>query len=279
MLAWPYPEGSYWENKAEKRLYYTLNAARLPDGSKAPHLRPLNIMRNRNEIIRRGNARNALQTPLPLDVVEKYGSPHDAFHDDKQIHSHEYSAQVRNTVYEARTEALHELADGIIAGKDHLETMILVDVSASMTWNPHRGVVGPDGIRRVHDQPSNITLVRNLVHRCLQHMIPRAQREHPDQRGIDLFTFSTAGRYVGQITASSFDVFWDRNVSLGGGTCIMQGWQAVKAQFFKERHEENPAWGRWDQTFGWQVTPGMPKLSLLVFLDGEANDMDEFERE
>lgn len=175
-MAFPYPEGSYWENRAEKRLYYTLNAARLPDGSQHPTIRPLNINRNRNEIIRRGNARNAQQKPLSLEVIHQYGSAHDAFHDDGQIKSHDYSAQVANKVYEARTAALHELADGIMHGRDHLETMILVDVSGSMLWNPHDGVWGPDGIRRFHDQPANIVLVKNLVHRSLQHMVPSTLR-------------------------------------------------------------------------------------------------------
>ena len=278
-LAWPYPEGSYWETPAEKRLYYTLNHARLANGQTHPTLYPLNINRDRNTIIRRGNARNALQSPLPLEVIRNYGSKHDAFQEDPQIKSHEYSYQVTNTVYEERTAALHELAEGIQSGRDHLETMILVDVSGSMTWNPHQGVVGPDGIRRYHDQPSNIALVRNLVHRCLHHMIPRAQREHPRQSGIDLFSFSSYGRFHGQISANQFDRDWSSEIKMGGGTRIMTGWQCVKNQFFVEQHAQNPAWGRLDRVYGWQPTPGMPKLSLLVFLDGEAMDMDEFELE
>lgn len=278
-LAWSYPEGSYWENPAEKRLYYTLNHARLADGSIHPKLYPLNIRRDRNEIIRRGNARNALQKPLDLQMIRRYGSKHDAFQDDPQIKSHHYSEQVKNTVYEARTAALHELADGLQAGMDHLEVMLLLDVSGSMTWDPHRGVNGPDGITRYHDQPPNIALVKNLVHRCLHHMIPRTQREHPYQKGIDLFSFSSHGHYHGQITANNFDQDWNRMITMGGSTRIMTGWQCVKRQFFKEQHAINSAWGRYDKTFGWQPTSGMPKLSLLVFLDGEALDMDEFELE
>lgn len=58
----------------------------------------------------------------------------------------------------------------------------------------------------------------------------------------------------------------------------MQGWQTVKATYFKHQHD-NYGHGRLDPVYGWQATPGMPKLSLLVFLDGEAMDMDEFELE
>jgi hypothetical protein len=277
-LAYQYPEGSYWETPAEKRLYYLLNNGVMPDGSRHEYMRPLNIIRDRNTIIRRGNARNARQRRIDANKLAAYRSPGDVFHNDKQIQSHDYSPQVTNTVYEARTRALHELADGIMHGTDHLETMLLIDVSGSMTWNPHRGVVGPDGIRRYHDQPSNIALVQHLVHRVLHHMIPRAQKEHPTCIGIDTVTFSSHGHYVGQLSAANFNRDWRSKVRLGGGTQVMQGWQVVKQSYFQH---QNSAYGhgRFDPVYGWQPTPGMPKLSLLVFLDGEATDMDEFELE
>ena len=278
LLAYQYPEPSYWETPAEKRLYYLLNKGVMPDGSMHPVMRPLNINRDMYTIIRRGNERNARQVHLDARKLAAYQSPGDVFQGDKQIKSHRYSDQVPNTVYEARTAALHELAEGILHGTDHLETMLLVDVSGSMTWNPHGGVMGPDGILRFHDQPSNISLVKHLVHRVLYHMIPRQQKEHPTQLGIDTVTFSTYGRYVGQISADGFTRDWNRQVQLGGGTQVMQGWQTVKATYFQHQHECY-GHGRWDPVYGWQATPGMPKLSLLVFLDGEATDMDEFELE
>ncbi|KAK4696628.1 hypothetical protein P7C71_g1326, partial [Lecanoromycetidae sp. Uapishka_2] len=156
--------------------------------------------------------------------------------------------------------------------------MLLIDVSASMTWNPHQGMTGPDGMRRYHDQPSNILLVEHLVHRVLNHMIPRARKEHPTQSGIDTVTFSNFGNYIGPLSTSHFKHDWRTKVKQGGGTQVMQGWQKVKSTYFQHQHE-NYGHGRWDQKFGWQPTPGMPKLSLLVFLDGEAADMDEFELE
>lgn len=250
----------------------------MPDGSMHPVMRPLNINRDRYTILRRGMERNARQVHLDAQKLAQYQSPGDVFQSDKQIKSHDYSDQVPNTVYAARTAALHELAEGILHGTDHLETMLLIDVSGSMTWNPHMGVLGPDGVTRFHDQPSNIRLVQHLVHRVLQHMIPRQQKEHPTQLGIDTVTFSTYGRYMGQISANRFKQDWNRQVHLGGTTQVMQGWQTVKTTYFQHQHE-NYGHGRWDPVFGWQATPGMPKLSLLVFLDGEAQDMDEFELE
>lgn len=155
----------------------------------------------------------------------------------------------------------------------------MLDVSTSMTWNPHGGICGPDGITR-YDKPSNIQLVHNLVHRVLHHMVPRAQKENPDQLGIDTVTFSTYGKYVGRISAANFRRDWDWKVrpEIGGGTQIMQGWQAVKNTYFAHQHSKY-GHGRLDPVYGWQPTPNMPKLSLLVFLDGEAADMDEFEWE
>lgn len=134
--------------------------------------------------------------------------------------------------------------------------------------------------RRFHDQPPNIVLVQNLVHRVLHHMIARARREHPRQEGIDTVTFSSYGTFVGRLSAANFPRDWAERVAsqLGGGTQVMQGWQTVKNQYFRYQHEKY-GHGRYDEVYGWQPTPGMPKLSLLVFLDGEAADMDEFELE
>ena len=185
---------SYWETPAEKRLYYLLNNGIMPDGSMHPVLRPLNINRDMCTIIQRGNERNARQVRLDADKLAEYKSVGDVFQSDKKIKSHDYSDQVPDTVYEARTAALHERAEGILHGIDHLETMLLIDVSSSMTWNPHGGIRGPDGTKRFHDQPSNIRLVEHLVHRVLHHMIPRQQRELPTQLGIDTVTFSTNGK-------------------------------------------------------------------------------------
>ncbi|GJJ71308.1 hypothetical protein EMPS_03658 [Entomortierella parvispora] len=277
-LAAPYSEGSYWENAAEKRLYFVLNNGKSPDGKKHPTLRPLNIRRDLSTIMMQANMRMSLQVPIDPGRLAMYQSPGDIFQYDPRTKSHEYSSQVTNVVYEARREALHQLAEGLHNGTDHLETMLLIDVSGSMGWDPRNGVWGPDGRIRYHDQPSNIALVEHLVHRVLHHMVPRAQKEHPTQHGIDTVTFSSSGKYVGQISAHNFPRDWRNGVRVGGGTQVMRGWQVVKNTYF-EHQNRNYGHGRWDPVYGWQPTPGMPKLSLLIFLDGEALDMDEFELE
>jgi hypothetical protein len=42
-LAYPYPEFSNYENEAEERLYYLLNNGVMPDGTRSPHIEPLNV--------------------------------------------------------------------------------------------------------------------------------------------------------------------------------------------------------------------------------------------
>ncbi len=51
----------------------------------------------------------------------------------------------------------------------------------------------------------------------------------------------------------------------------MQGWQMCKQLHFAKHGEKGGAWQH--PVYGWQAGPDMVKLSLLVLLDGEANDM------
>jgi hypothetical protein len=64
-----------------------------------------------------------------------------------------------------------------------------------------------------------------------------------------------------------------RNVKLGGGTRVMTGWQKVKELHF-QKHSESATH---HPVYGWQAGPQTPMLRLLLLLDGEATDMDEFE--
>ena len=278
LLASPLPEFSLWDTRAEERLYYLLNNGATPDGTERTTLRLLSIVEDWAAIIARGKERNERQVRLDAQDLAKYQSTKDVFKSDKEINPSNYSDQVPNDVYVTRQAALHELAEGIQNGTDHLETMLLIDVSSSMTWNPHYGIRGPHNLLIHHDQPKNIRLVEHLVHRVLHHMIPRAQKVHRDQKGIDTVTFSNYGEYIGPLSTSDFQKQWAEKVSLGGGTQVMQGWQVVKKTYFEHQHKIY-GHGRLDPKFGWQATPGMPKLSLLLFLGGKADDMDEFQLE
>jgi hypothetical protein len=91
-------------------------------------------------------------------------------------------------------------------------------------------------------------------------------------RGYQLTTFSSQANYIGVINHQNLDEKW-RNVRLGGGTRVMTGWQKVKDLHF-QKHSESATH---HPVYGWQAGPQTPMLRLLLLLDGEATDMDEFE--
>jgi hypothetical protein len=90
--------------------------------------------------------------------------------------------------------------------------------------------------------------------------------------GYDLITFSSKANYIGSITHKNLSSMWDR-VRIGGGTRVMTGWQKVKDLHF-QKHSESATH---HPVYGWQAGPQTPILRLLLLLDGEATDMDEFE--
>lgn len=90
--------------------------------------------------------------------------------------------------------------------------------------------------------------------------------------GYDLVTFSTYSSIIGTINHNNFDSTWSK-VKVGGGTRVMTGWQTVKDLHFR-KHSESATH---HPVYGWQAGPETPILRLLLLLDGEALDMDEFE--
>jgi hypothetical protein len=98
-----------------------------------------------------------------------------------------------------------------------------------------------------------------------------ANHDHNSQ-GYQLTTFANQAHYIGSINHQNFDAMW-RNVRLGGGTRVMTGWQKVKELHF-QKHSESATH---HPVYGWQAGPQTPMLRLLLLLDGEATDMDEFE--
>lgn len=98
---------------------------------------------------------------------------------------------------------------------------------------------------------------------------------HHDQSfaGYDLLTFSTHARHIGTINHANFEATWRAGVRLGGGTRVMTGWQKAKELHFA-KHSASAVH---HPVLGWQAGPATPMLRLLLLLDGEATDMDEFE--
>ncbi len=96
---------------------------------------------------------------------------------------------------------------------------------------------------------------------------------HDHQRsGYDLVTFANHAQYIGVVKSHNLDAMWSQ-VKIGGGTRVMTGWQKVKDLHF-QKHSESATH---HAVYGWQAGPQTPILRLLLLLDGEATDMDEFE--
>jgi len=113
-----------------------------------------------------------------------------------------------------------------------------------------------------------IDVAKAIIHRFTDAM---TNHDH-NQQGYQLTTFSSQADYIGVINHWNFDTMW-KNIRFGGGTRVMTGWQKVKELHF-QKHSESATY---HPVYGWQAGPQTPMLRLLLLLDGEATDMDEFE--
>jgi hypothetical protein len=170
------------------------------------------------------------------------------------------------------------------------DTMILLDVSGSMDFEPVRPIYDQYLITRYvrSSQPKNKgkkstfirvkvwltprdpTDVAKSIIRRFTEALSHGDQHHVD--GYDLVTFANEAEYMGTINQRNFDEVW-RNITFGGRTRVMAGWQQVKELHF-QKHAQS---AYHHPIYGWQAGPETPMLRLLLLLDGEAIDMDEFE--
>ncbi|KAJ7037353.1 hypothetical protein C8F04DRAFT_1035602 [Mycena alexandri] len=240
------PSWRGFEDTAEERLYWVLNHR---EGAQGVRMKPdfiseMNMARDRMA--------SAVEPP------PEYFSSGDQCH--IQHKSDGYSKQVMPKPF--HPSDLPETPND--------DTMILLDVSGSMDFDPLRPVYDRYLITDYapSTQPRNKDVAKAIVRRFTDAMAHR----HHSASGYDLVTFSSSAAFVGTINHWNFEQVW-RNVRIGGGTRVMTGWQQVKQRHF-EKHRESAVW---HPDFGWQAGPETPILRLLLLLDGEATDMDEFE--
>lgn len=113
-----------------------------------------------------------------------------------------------------------------------------------------------------------IDLAKAIIRRFTDAMI---NHDH-NSTGYQLVTFHDEAEYIGFLNHNDFEKTW-RDIHFGGRTRVMTGWQLVKNLHF-QKHSESAFY---HPVCGWQAGPETPKLRLLLLLDGEASDMDEFE--
>lgn len=85
-----------------------------------------------------------------------------------------------------------------------------------------------------------------------------------DAGGLMTVTFAHEAKVLGDLSPSNWRQKW-ASIRWGGGTRIMDGWDLLVENFLKEFGDEPPQ--------------DRPALLALVLTDGEAEDMEEFERQ
>lgn len=235
-----------YEDTAEERLYWVLNHR---EGSVGMRMKPdfiseMNMARDRMA--------KAVEPP------PEYYSANDTCH--LQHTSEGYSKQVMPSPFRAfdRPEVPTD------------DTMLLLDVSGSMDFDPVRPNYSKYLITGYSPstQPKNKDVAKAIIRRFTDAM----QNHDHAFRGYDLTTFSSSATYIGTINHTNLDDCW-RRIRIGGGTRVMTGWQKVKDLHF-QKHSESATH---HPIYGWTAGPQTPMLRLLLLLDGEATDMDEFE--
>ncbi|OQE43223.1 hypothetical protein PENCOP_c003G00134 [Penicillium coprophilum] len=138
------------------------------------------------------------------------------------------------------------------------ETMILLEVSKSMDSAP---------LRPNYNEHLVTDIAQAIIRRFTQAMI---NHDH-GTRGYQFVTFADQGRYVGLINHQNFEQIWS-NIKFRGEAQLMSGWQRAKELHF-QKHSGTAIH---HPMYGWQAGPETPILRLLIILDGEAADMNEF---
>lgn len=235
-----------YEDTAEERLYWVLNHR---EGSTGTRMKPdfisaLNLARERM-------ATAVAPPPEYYDVNDVCHTQHTSDGYSKQVMPPPFKAYDRP---ETPTD----------------DTMILLDVSGSMDFEPQSPIYDQYLVTgfRTSTQPKNRDVAKAIIRRFSEAMM---NHDHAFT-GYDLTTFSSHAKYVGTVNHSNLDRLWS-SIQIGGGTRVMTGWQKVKERHF-QKHSESAIH---HPVYGWQAGPATPMLRLLLLLDGEATDMDEFE--
>ncbi|KAJ5206348.1 hypothetical protein N7491_003032 [Penicillium cf. griseofulvum] len=238
------PSWRGYKDLAEERLYWVMdNTEGIVRNKKPDAISSMNMARSRME--------SAIGTPM------EYFSRDDIC--NAQSISETYSNQVMSPFRPSGQPA---------APLD--ETMILLGVSRSMNFAPFRPNYDEHLITgySASNQPKSKDIAKAIIRRFSQAMI---NHDH-STRGYQFITFADQGRYIGLINHQNFEQIWSK-VRFKGETRLMLGWQRAKELHF-QKHSGTAIY---HPMYGWQAGPQTPILRLLIVLDGEAADMNEFQ--
>ena len=236
-----------YEDTAEERLYWVLNHRDDPAGMTRTRLKP-------DFISEMDMARARMATAV--EPPPAYFAADDTCH--VQHTSEGYSKQVMPPPL--------RIVDRPEQATD--DTMILLDVSGSMDFDPVRPVYQQYLITNyvAGTQPKNKDVAKAIIRRFTDALANHDHMSHSGNDGYDLVTFSSAASYIGSINHANLEHLWRTKVRLGGGTRVMTGWQKCKDMHFRK----HSASATHHPVYGWQAGPETPILRLLLLLDGEA---------
>ncbi|KAJ6103706.1 hypothetical protein N7486_003928 [Penicillium sp. IBT 16267x] len=248
-VGWPgvTPAWRGYDNTAEERLYWILSNRDAGGVVIKPDI-----------ISALDMARTRLDSAV--DVPPAYYDPDDTCHAQHTSHGG-YSKQVKsNFTWNTPMSSTDE-------------TMILLDVSGSMDFNPARPNYNQSLITGFvkTSQPKNKELAKAIIRRFIHAL---GNHDHHGWQGYPLITFSSQANYLGSVNEWNVNEVWEK-VRFGGRTRVMTGWAKIKELHF----QKHLSTAKYHPIYGWQAGPETPKLRLLLILDGEASDMDEFELE
>ncbi|KAJ5888059.1 hypothetical protein N7495_008100 [Penicillium taxi] len=165
--------------------------------------------------------------------------------------------------------------DGLQSPADN--TMIILDVSGSMDFEPVRPnydqylITGYSKSTQPKNKGNMVYFIVSIVPKLID-VSKAIIRRFTDAMINHDHNSGGYQLYIGFVNHANFEKTW-RAIHFGGRTRVMTGWQLVKNLHF-QKHSESATY---HPVYGWQAGPQTPILRLLLLLDGEASDMDEFE--
>ncbi|KAJ5095074.1 hypothetical protein N7532_007365 [Penicillium argentinense] len=240
-----------YKDIAEERLYWILSHRPTDKEVSKPDL-----------VSELDTARARMATARP--PIDAYDSPDDIC--DISSGSQRYSSQVPTPPPKWKTP---------ISRDD--ETMVLLDTTSSMDNYPMRPEYRHYLITshtRVKQPKSKGGLLTEVTKSVIRRFINAMGNHDNNPRGYPLAVFSQEAEYIGKIHRWDLDEVW-RGIRFAGKARVMAGWQKIK-ELHLQKHSGTASY---HPLYGWMAGPLTPRLKLLLVLNEEASDMNEFELE
>lgn len=156
--------------------------------------------------------------------------------------------------------SVNDLSPVLKAGVEN-EPMFLIDTTGSMSWpNAEGSSVSRESVLK----EAFPAIIGPLVALDSQAAAEQAAAGDEDEGGVMAYRFADGtGTKIGDLRLDNWEAEWN-NIRWGGGTQIMPGWDALVEGYMDE--------------FGDRPKEDRPHLLAVIFTDGEATDIADFEK-